>query len=268
MTVPAPPAALAEPPPRRRLLGWTYWAGLTFGLVCVLLGLVIGIWGSRLVPPPQSHAPAALPAGPAVPSASQPGAGASAPLRAAAPAPDPRIAAPEAQASARAAAASLALAGLDQAAQASAPFAGQLDAVARALPDTPDLAALRALAAQGAPTRAQLAAAYPRVAARAVAAARAPAPGAGLLAQAGQLLTRTVTIRRTSRLTGADPDAVLARADRAVAAGDLDRALGELDALPPGGRAAAAGWRDGATRRLGIEQRLAALRAAAAGGTR
>ena len=58
MTDPAPTQALdGDPaPPRRRVLGWTYWAGLTFGLVCVLLGLVVGVWGSRLVPPPPPRA--------------------------------------------------------------------------------------------------------------------------------------------------------------------------------------------------------------------
>jgi hypothetical protein len=38
-------------PPARKMLGWAFWAAVTFGLVCILMGAVVGIWGSHLVPP-------------------------------------------------------------------------------------------------------------------------------------------------------------------------------------------------------------------------
>jgi uroporphyrinogen-III synthase len=36
----------------KKMLGPAYWAGLLFALACVVLGLVIGLWGPRLFPPP------------------------------------------------------------------------------------------------------------------------------------------------------------------------------------------------------------------------
>ena len=43
MSEPAPP-----PPPR---FGPLFWAAIVFGVVCVLVGLIVGLWGPRLFPP-------------------------------------------------------------------------------------------------------------------------------------------------------------------------------------------------------------------------
>lgn len=270
----AAPIADAEPeaaPPPRRRLGWTFWAGLTFGLVCILVGLVIGIMGSRLVPagPDLGQPPKILPEEPRRSPVSSARPAAVAPAAPADPTDtEARIAQLEAQRRDQASrsAASTALSALRKAAEGELPFAGQVDAVSRALPATPELAALRELAALGAPTRATLAARFPEAAADAVIAARAPPPGAGFLAKVGDVLTRLVTIRRTSRLTGTDPDAVLARAQRAAAGGDLDAALREIAALPPAAREVMSPWRGDAERRTAIDRRLAAV-AAGAGAT-
>ena len=61
-------------------------------------------------------------------------------------------------------------------------------------------------------------------------------------------------------MPGGDADAVLARAERLVDDGDLDRALRLLDKLPPGAREALAPWRVRAERRAEIDRNAQALR--------
>lgn len=60
---------------------------------------------------------------------------------------------------------------------------------------------------------------------------------------------------------GADPDAVLSRAEAAVRRGDLQASLAELASLPPAGAEAMAAWVADATRRLDAEQAIADLSA-------
>jgi hypothetical protein len=55
----------------------------------------------------------------------------------------------------------------------------------------------------------------------------------------------------------------LARAERQVEDGDLDRALRTLDRLPPAARDAMAPWRNRAERRAEIDRSAQALRARA-----
>jgi hypothetical protein len=70
-------------------------------------------------------------------------------------------------------------------------------------------------------------------------------------------------LRRVSDAPGDSVDALLARAERQVDDGDLDRALKTLDRLPPGARDAMASWRLRAERRAEIDRDAAALRARA-----
>jgi len=259
--VDAPPHG-PEPETGRKRLGWTFWAGILFGLVCIFLGAVVGIWGSRIFPPPLEPPPAVMPAEP--PPAGAPG------VTGFDPASDTyaleqRLAQVEAEAAVRgeAAAAALAVANLTQAAEGSAPFADQIQAYAGVLPSTPDTEALRALAAVGAPTLAELTARFPDAAARAAAAQRQAEAGEGIFARLVRVFASVVAVRRVDRLEGPGADAVLARAERAVGRGDLAAAVRELGTLPPAARTAADEWRDQAARRHAINVRLDALRAAA-----
>jgi hypothetical protein len=61
---------------------------------------------------------------------------------------------------------------------------------------------------------------------------------------------------------GADPDAVLSRAEAALREGQIKAALAELGGLPPAGTEAMAPWIAEATRRLDAEQAIADLSAA------
>jgi hypothetical protein len=160
----------------------------------------------------------------------------------------------------RAASAAVAAGALADAAQTSRPFAGELDALQRLMPDSSLVAGLRPLAQAGAPTRAALAAEFPAVAARAATAARQPRRDAGLIARALAALSTLITLRRVDDLTGGSPDAILARAEQRVNDGDIEGALLQMRALPPRALAATADWRERAQRRVAIEAGIASLR--------
>ena len=257
---------------RRRGPGLAFWAAMVFGLICILAGVAIDHYGPKLFPPhappaPRGFADYLKPAQLPLPTSDLPADSA---------APDAAEAAPPALANLtarldrldaddqrlrQAAAEALAAADVGQAAQTSRPFADQLTALQRLLPDSPDLRALSGYAVTGAPSRAALAMQLDGLADRVAVAAREPPKDSGALAHLGHMLAAVFTIRRVDRLTGSDPDAILARAQRRANDGDIEGAVGELDALSAPGRDAAAGWRGEAERRIEIDRLTAAIRA-------
>lgn len=272
LTAPRDPASYGRP----RRNGPGVWVFAAFGVLCVLAGAAIASFGPALLPTRPGlgaltenafHASEPAPAAPALaprPTATP------APLAAPAASSEvaalsERLSAVEAQ-NARitgAAAAALSAAALMEAAQTSRPFPEELSALEAISPPSAELSAVRRLAETGAPTRAALAADFPDYAARAASASRAPGEGAGLLTRIGYALSRVVTLRRVGEAPGSGVDAVLARAERQVADGDVDAALKTLDDLPPAGREAIAAWRARAERRAEIDRRIAAIRAQA-----
>ena len=252
----------------RNLLGPMFWVWLASCAVCIVLGSLVGLYGSRIFPPqPVASAdPGTAPRAAAVEPA------VAAPPASTAP-PTPVTSAETAALSARidrlemghhalvdAASAALAAASLSQASDSGRPFVGELDMLSRVLPDSRDIAGLRPLAERGAPTRAVLVAEFPEMARQAAIASRTPPDGAGVFARISHALNALFTVRRTDHLTGNDPDAVLARAERRVNDGDLDTAVRELDALPARGQAAARVWLERARSRMEIQRRVAAIR--------
>lgn len=161
-----------------------------------------------------------------------------------------------------AAASALAVAALSEAASGPRPFTNQLATFERLLPRSPDVLALAPLAAQGAPTRTALAAGLAHIAARISVAAKAPSRGASFMTQVAYAVSQVVSVRRVDE-KGAGPDAVLARAERAAAEGDVEGALGILDSLPASARDGLGDWREKARRRIQIDRRLVGLRDAA-----
>ncbi len=261
---------------RRRGLGLGFWIGIIFTGLCVVAGVTISRYGPVLWPVkaarPAAISPPATPGPTVAPAADQAAPPPPAARALAPPLPSPEVMAlsgrldrleSDQRRSARAAAEALAAAELSEAAQASQPFAGQLAGIDRLLPDSAELRDLRQLAATGAPSRPALAAELAGLADRAAVAARAPAAGAGLLAHLTHALAAVFTLRRVDRVTGGDPDAVLARAQQHANDGDIEGALKSLDALPRGGQTALADWRLQAQRRIAIDRHVAALRTAA-----
>ncbi len=269
---PAPKDPAAWRP--RPLLGASFWAMIAFAVLCVLAGVAIASFGPRLLLPKPSTGVRAQgvptaepqPGGNAAPAA----AAAEPALAAAGPTPDvarlsARVASLEGRQAqmSRAAAAVLAAAAVAQAAQSTGPFAEALASLRALTPPSPELQALARLSIAGAPSRAALAASFPQSAAHAASAAQAPAEGAGLRARIVYALSRVVSLRRVGDVAGAGADAVLARAERQVEDGDLERALHTLDTLPPAAREAMADWRGRAERRTEIDRNAAELRARA-----
>jgi hypothetical protein len=269
ITAPKDPAAYRPRAP----LGVTFWAVMALCVLCVLAGAAIATWAPKLWPvrPPAKGTNELSGPAEAPPIAAT---AVTVPAAAPAPASDPsaevgalaaRVSALESheKGTAGAAAAALAAAALIEASQGSRPFPEELAAARAAAPSAPELAVLSRLAETGAPSRAALAASYPDYAARAASAALAPGDGARLSDRILYALSRIVTLRRVGEVEGPEPDAVLARAERLVADGDLDRALRTLDELPPRAREAMAPWRIRAERRAEIDRQAAALRARA-----
>jgi hypothetical protein len=259
---------------RRRGLGLAFWAAMAFGLVCILAGIAIDRYGPKLfpahpAPAPQPHgAVSDLQAAPLTPPlSSAPDAGLVA--AGAAPTDLAGLTARLDQLSAddqrlrQAAAEALAAADVGQAAQTSRPFADQLATLQRLLPDSPDLRTLAGYAASGAPSRAALAMQLDGLADRVAVAAREPPPDSGALAHLAHMLAAVFTIRRVDRLTGSDPDAILARAQAHADDGDIEGAVAELDNLSAPGREAAGAWRAEAERRIEIDRLTAAIRSSA-----
>jgi hypothetical protein len=271
ITAPKDPAAYRPRP----LLGVTFWAMLALMLLCVLAGVAIAEFGPRLF----NARPFARGAVEPATGVDAPAAAAPAPAPAAAPALTVAPAAPsddvvrlgarvaaleseQAHAS-QAAASALAASAVVEAAQGTGPFAEELASLRAVSPPAPELQALARLAQAGAPSRTALAATFPDYAARAASAARAPGDKAGLGDRIVYALSRVVTLRRVGDVPGDGVDALLARAERQVDDGDIDRALRTLDRLPPAARDAMAPWRGRAERRAEIDRSAQALRARA-----
>ena len=160
----------------------------------------------------------------------------------------------DAQAAARRAAALAALSRVTAALDSGAPFAGPLadldDALERAVPDP-----LAAAAADGVATRAELEESFAPAARAALATARsAEGPPEAPADRVGAFLRERLGARSVAPREGDDPDAVLSRAEAALDAGDLGRALEEIAALPEAAQAELADWAEAArTRHAAVE---------------
>ena len=264
ITAPRDPASYARP--RRPGLGRAAFVALV--VLAVLAGWLLGVMGPR---PSALRAEAPVDAAPVDPAAGL----TPPPLAALEPAPPPRTSAPaelgavgerlaalerEQARTSQAAATALAAAALIEAAGGSGGFAEELAALRRTVPGLPALAQLEPLARTGAPSRAALADSFPDYAARAVVASRAPGEGASLLGRVGHAFSRIVTLRQVGQMAGDGPDAVIARAERQLEDGQVDRAVRTLHELPPAGREALGPWLARAERRAEIDRRAQALR--------
>lgn len=119
-------------------------------------------------------------------------------------------------------------------------------------------AALSDQAETGVPTQAALAESFPEAARAALATARAESGDA--MAGVGGFLKSQLGIRSLTPREGDDPDAVLSRAEAALAERRLGDALAEIETLPEAARAALQDWVAEATRR---QEALAAAEALA-----
>lgn len=255
------PAAYA----RRSLFTGGFWVMMAFCALCLLAAAAVYTLGPRLTAmrrATETAAPASVASAPAQPVvAASPSGVAVAPPSGDLTARVQRLEGDENRMMA-ASAAALAAAALSDAAAKPAPFPAELAATARLLPGSPDALALAALAEQGAPTRAALAAELTELGGEISTAARAPGKDASFLDRAFYAVSRVVSIRRVDT-RGGGADALLARAERTADDGDLEGAMALLDRLPEEARATLAPWRQKAMRRIEIDRRIGRLRAQA-----
>ena len=147
------------------------------------------------------------------------------------------------------------------------PFAAELKALGTLAPDAAKLAALKAHAAKGVRTFAQLERGFPA----AVDAALEAASGVGSNTVIGQLLHNArglVKVRRIEPDKGDGTGATLARMEKALKSGDFATALKEAEVLKAAPKAAAAmkAWIDGVRQRLAVDRDMAALKSQLLGG--
>lgn len=163
----------------------------------------------------------------------------------------------EAEAAVAAARRDAALGRLAAAVEGGAPFAAaaaELSAAGTALPEV-----LARQAGTGVPTLLSLQAGFPEAARAALEASLRADMGDTTMERIGTFLRTQTGVRSLEPREGADPDAVLSRAEAAVAAGDLAAALTEIAALPDAGTAALADWTARATARVDALSALAGL---------
>ena len=148
------------------------------------------------------------------------------------------------------------------------PFAAELAAAKALAPDAKTLAPLDAFAAAGVPTAAALARELSALAPALYSAAGAPAREGGFLDKLQASAEKLVRVRPAEEIAGADPAAVVSRAEAKAARADLAGALAELAQLPAAARAPAEPWIKQAQARaaaLEASRRLAADALAALG---
>jgi hypothetical protein len=137
-----------------------------------------------------------------------------------------------------------------------APFAGEDNEIKTALE------VLKASAAEGLASPAALRRSFRPLAGAILRAGQAPPPE-GWLARTGKRLTSLVTIRRTGDFEGSDENAVVNRAERSLAEGDLQAAERALAELQGAAAEVTADWRRAAAARIAADRAIRRLEARA-----
>ncbi len=142
-------------------------------------------------------------------------------------------------------------------------FREALDTISRTLGITPPPVLAKA-AEKGVTPLAELQAEFPEMARAALTASLRAAPADSPVERLGAFLKSQVAPRSLEPREGDDPDAVLSRAEAALRAGNLEKALAILDALPEPGKAAMESWIAKARERLEAIRALEELQKAVA----
>ena len=114
----------------------------------------------------------------------------------------------------------------------------------------------------GLPTLAALQDSFPEAARAALEAALRANMGESWSERVTSFLRSQTGARSLAPREGSDPDAILSRAEAALASGDLATALTEIGALPAEAQTALQGWRSTAETRMAAQQAVAGLAAA------
>lgn len=153
----------------------------------------------------------------------------------------------------------VALTALRAALDSGAPYGAAVERLGDTLPED-----LRRHAATGVATMPQLLGAFPDAARGGLRESLRATVGEDVGSRLEAFLRNQVGARSTTPREGADPDAILSRAEAALREGDLDAALALIGQLPEEGRAAMAGWVARAEARQGALRALDAFAASGA----
>lgn len=121
-------------------------------------------------------------------------------------------------------------------------FTQELETYAGVTGDTETVAALREFAGAGVPTNADLVASFSATANAMLDAVNKPAEDAGLLDRLTNSARGLVRIRPVGEVEGEGPEAVIARIEARLQAGDLAAALSEFGTLPEPAQQAGSAW--------------------------
>ncbi len=122
--------------------------------------------------------------------------------------------------------------------------------------------ALKTGAKTGVPTMAQLEQDFPPAARRALKASIEAQANGGRWERFQAWLKAQIGARSLAPRQGDDPDAILSRAEAALRAGQLKKAIDLVQTLPPAGVAEMRDWLDAANRRLAVQTALETLESA------
>lgn len=162
----------------------------------------------------------------------------------------------------------IAASGLKAAIDRGGSFVTELETFAGVAADETAVTGLKPFAEAGVPTRAALAAAFPDAANAVLAALNKPDPSLGFAERLWSSALSLVKVRPVGEVEGDTPEALLARSENALKAGDLEKALAEWNRLPEEGRAAAPDFGKGLAARIEVEKLVGAtLRDAVTGVT-
>ena len=159
----------------------------------------------------------------------------------------------EAQASQPKIAMAIAASALKAAVDRGAGFGAELETFAAISPDAPELAALRAQAEKGVPTRADIVAATDAAANAMIAAAKPVNQDAGIFERLVSSAEQLVQVRPIGSVEGSGVPETVARMEVAVNQGDFAKALAEYDTLPDPAKAAGADFMAKLKARLDVE---------------
>ncbi|MEO3389400.1 phage tail protein [Mesorhizobium sp. CAU 1741] len=133
------------------------------------------------------------------------------------------------------------------------PFTTELETYLSLAPDAAQVAELNEMAADGVPTRTEIAAESDAAANAMIAAGRTEDPDAGILDRLTSSAMGLVQVRPVGMVEGEDVPAITARLDAAIQAGDYERAVTEYETLPDDAKAAGAAFMDKVRARLAAD---------------
>jgi hypothetical protein len=158
----------------------------------------------------------------------------------------------------RSAALAIAFANLQRAVDSGGAYQNELDTLSALAPKGVDLSALQARAAAGIPSKSNLAGSFATYADATFDAVAAPKSD-DLLERLAAGARSLVRVRRGGEAEGDGPDAVIARMEASVKAGEVGQAAEQGQKLQGAARQAMQPWIDGVTRRLAADREIDVL---------